>query len=147
MPSPTETIATLAAAAGGNAVRAATAGDIIDGVQPSAVVEPATPDAAAAVLAAASASRLSVVIRGGGTKIGWGRVPAAVDVVLSTRRLSRIVAHAHGDLVRRRRSRFDLAQRELERLAVRRELPLANGLGGQRARREQRECRSGRRQA
>ncbi len=30
--------------------------------------------------------------------MSWGRVPAPIDLVLSTRRLSRLVSHAHGDL-------------------------------------------------
>jgi glycolate oxidase FAD binding subunit len=124
MPSPTETLATLAAAAGGNAVRPATAADAIDGVQPATVVEPATPEKVAAVLAAASAARLIVVIRGGGSKIGWGRVPAPVDVVLSTRRLSRIVAHAHGDLTAEVESGVPLAALNEELGKQRQWLPL-----------------------
>lgn len=90
--------ATLAAAAGPNAVRSAAATDAIEGVQPAFVVEPDTADAVARVLASAAAARLSVVVRGGGTKLSWGRIPAPIDVVLSTRRLSRVRSHAHGDL-------------------------------------------------
>jgi glycolate oxidase FAD binding subunit len=61
-------------------------------------VEPATPDEMAAALKRASESRLQTVIRGGGTKIDWGRTPAAVDVVIGTSRLNQVVAHRHGDL-------------------------------------------------
>lgn len=61
-------------------------------------VEPATPDELAAALKQASESRLQTVIRGGGTKIDWGRTPAAVDVVIGTSRLNQVVAHRHGDL-------------------------------------------------
>src|SRR2546422_3947741 len=75
-----------------------TAADAIDGVVPRAVIEPASAEEAAAVLASASQQRSSVVIRGGGTKIGWGRKPSAVDVVLSTRRLDQVVAHEYADL-------------------------------------------------
>lgn len=78
--------------------RAADAADAIDGVLPRAVVEPESPEALAAVLAYASRARASVVLRGGGTKLGWGRPPAAIDVVISTRRLNRVLTHAHGDL-------------------------------------------------
>jgi glycolate oxidase FAD binding subunit len=88
----------LEAVAGSNAVRAGEAADAVDGVQPAAVVEPDSAETVARVLAAAAAARISVVVRGGGTKLGWGRTPAAIDVVLSTRRLSRVVSHAHGDL-------------------------------------------------
>lgn len=93
-----ETLATLASVAGWNAVRAGEAADAIDGVQPAAVVEPDSGETAARVLAAAAAARISVVVRGGGTKLGWGRTPAAIDMVLGTRRLSRVLSHAHGDL-------------------------------------------------
>lgn len=79
-------------------VRPAQAVDAIDGVLPRCVADPATAEDLAAVLAWASAERLAVVIRGGGTKLGWGRRPSAVDLVLSTRRLNRIVAHEHADL-------------------------------------------------
>jgi glycolate oxidase FAD binding subunit len=70
----------------------------IDGVMPREVVEPASAEEFAAVLAAASNARSSVVIRGGGTKMGWGRKPASVDVVLSTKALNAVVAHEHADL-------------------------------------------------
>jgi glycolate oxidase FAD binding subunit len=98
MKSADEILATVAAAAGERAVRPGAFEDAIDGVRPAAVVEPESAEAVAAVLEAASASTLTVVVRGGGTKLAWGRVPARVDVVLSTRRLSSLVSHAHGDL-------------------------------------------------
>jgi glycolate oxidase FAD binding subunit len=65
---------------------------------PREMVEPASAEDVAAVLASASKQRTAVVIRGGGTKIGWGRTPASVDVLLSTRRLNAVVAHEHADL-------------------------------------------------
>lgn len=61
-------------------------------------VDPATPEDFAAALKHASESRLQTVIRGGGTKIGWGRTPSGVDVVIGSRRLNQVVAHRHGDL-------------------------------------------------
>ena len=79
-------------------LREATAVDAIDGVIPRVVVEPASAEALAAALAHAADERLSVVICGGGTKLGWGRSPKAVDAAVSTRRLSRVLAHPHGDL-------------------------------------------------
>jgi glycolate oxidase FAD binding subunit len=72
--------------------------DAIDGVAPAMVLEPSSPEAAAAVLAWASRERLSVVLRGNGTKLGWGRPPTAVDLIVSMRRLSRTLAHRHDDL-------------------------------------------------
>ena len=50
------------------------------------------------MLATAAKQRTSVVLRGGGTKIGWGRKPSSVDLVLSTKRLDAVVAHEHADL-------------------------------------------------
>jgi glycolate dehydrogenase FAD-binding subunit len=70
----------------------------IDGVVPRETLEPASAEEVAAVLASASKQRTSVVIRGGGTKIGWGRTPSSVDVVVSTKRLNAVVAHEHADL-------------------------------------------------
>ena len=70
----------------------------IDGVVPRQVVEPASAEDLAATLASAAKERASVVIRGGGTKMGWGRTPSSVDVLLSTKRLNALVAHEHADL-------------------------------------------------
>jgi glycolate oxidase FAD binding subunit len=62
------------------------------------VVEPSSAEEVASVLASASQQRSSVVIRGGGTKMDWGRAPASIDVLLSTKRLTALVAHEHQDL-------------------------------------------------
>ena len=70
----------------------------IDGVAPRELIQPASAEDVAAVLASASRQRTSVVVRGGGTKMGWGRRPSSVDVVLSTKRLNAVVAHEHADL-------------------------------------------------
>lgn len=78
--------------------RQGTEADAIDGVVPQAVAEPGSPEALARALAEASAERRTTVIRGGGTKLGWGRVPAAVDLVVTTTGLSQLVAHRHGDM-------------------------------------------------
>lgn len=80
------------------AVRVAVADDAIDGVLPRLVVEPDTPDEVASVLAWSSRERLTVVLRGGATKLAWGRRPDPIDVVLSTRRLKSVLAHRYGDL-------------------------------------------------
>jgi glycolate oxidase FAD binding subunit len=70
----------------------------IDGVVPRDTIEPASAEDVAASLASAAKQRLSVVLRGGGTKMGWGRTPQSVDIVLSTKRLDAVVAHEHADL-------------------------------------------------
>jgi glycolate oxidase FAD binding subunit len=79
-------------------VRAGNNADRIDGVRPRLVVEPRTAEEVAALLSWASCERLTVVIRGGGTKLGWGRVPTPVDLVVSMRQLNRVLVHAHADL-------------------------------------------------
>ena len=62
------------------------------------ILAPATGDEAATMLRTANERRQSVLIRGAGTKLDWGRPAAAPDVVLDMRPLSRVIAHAHGDL-------------------------------------------------
>jgi len=72
--------------------------DAIDGVQPGHVAEPVSPQALTELLAGASRDGASVVLRGGGTKLGWGRPPRPVDLVIGTRLLNRVLTHAYGDL-------------------------------------------------
>ena len=78
--------------------RAATPDDAIDGVMPGRVLEPETATDVALALADATAGRRSTVVRGGGTKTGWGRRPGALDQVLSTARLLSPLVHRDGDL-------------------------------------------------
>ena len=79
-------------------VRIASKADAIDGVSPRFIVEPATPSEVGRVLAVASTAGQRLVPRGGGTKLGWGNPPQAVDGVLSLRRLDRVLEHAAGDM-------------------------------------------------
>ena len=91
--------ANLAGIVGDAGVRAPSgAADIIDGVRPGVVVEPATAEGVANVLRWASSTGRTVVVRGGGSHDGWGRRPRPVDVLLGTRRINRLIAHEHGDL-------------------------------------------------
>src|SRR5919197_5840515 len=62
------------------------------------VIEPETSTEFAAALRQAADQRRSVLIRGAGTKTDWGRTARPIDVILSTCRLNRLVAHRHGDL-------------------------------------------------
>jgi glycolate oxidase FAD binding subunit len=62
------------------------------------LIEPETAAEAADALRRASAAGTSIVIRGAGTKDGWGRRPSRIDAVLDMRRLNRILAHEHGDM-------------------------------------------------
>jgi glycolate oxidase FAD binding subunit len=78
--------------------RPGTPGEGIDGVTPRMVAEPTSGAACAAVLSSAAAGGMSTVIRGGGTKSGWGRPIDAVDLVVSTRSLGDLLVHRDGDL-------------------------------------------------
>ena len=78
--------------------RAGDAGDAVGGVAPRLVIEPTTPEEAAGALAWLSRERLPTVLTGSGTKLGWGQSPSRLDVLLTTRRLNRVLAHRHGDL-------------------------------------------------
>lgn len=93
-----EFVAELATLAGPASVRPAVGDDAIDGTAPALVVEPETPDTLAAVLAWASRQGVRAVLRGGGTRLAWGRPPAPFDLVIGTRRLNRILRHEPGDL-------------------------------------------------
>jgi glycolate oxidase FAD binding subunit len=62
------------------------------------IVQPSTPGEVAAAMKRASDQGRSMVIRGAGTKMDWGRPAARVDIMLDMRRLNRVLAHAHGDL-------------------------------------------------
>jgi glycolate oxidase FAD binding subunit len=62
------------------------------------VIEPETTTDFAAALRQAADQRRSILVRGAGTKTDWGRQARAIDVILSTRRLNRLIAHRQGDL-------------------------------------------------
>lgn len=80
-------------------VAEATESDRIDGVQPEVVVEPETAEQVAEIMKFARSEGVSVATRGGGTKMGWGNIPAAAEIVLSTRRMNEIIEHEPGDQV------------------------------------------------
>ena len=79
-------------------LRAPTAADVVDGVQPRLVAEPATADRLVATVGWAAERGLTVRVRGGGTKQQWGGVARPVDLLLSTAKLDAVVEHRHGDL-------------------------------------------------
>src|SRR5688572_1023614 len=74
------------------------AADAVDGVVPRVVVEPESGEAVGRVLESASREKLSVLVRGSGTKLGWGAPPRPIDILISTARLNAVIAHRHGDL-------------------------------------------------
>ncbi len=83
---------------GAEYLRAAGEADVVAGVRPHLVVEPATEKELASVLRLANDAGLSVIPRGGGTKLGWGNPPARADLILSTCRLNKIIEQAWADL-------------------------------------------------
>ncbi len=92
-------LAELRAIVGDDHARDAGPEDRVDGVQPRWVAEPGSAEEASALIRFAHCAGLRVAPRGGGTKLGWGAPPEALDLVASTRRLDRLVEHAAGDLV------------------------------------------------
>lgn len=73
--------------------------DVVAGSRPRYVAAPASTAEAAALLTAAATLGLTVVPRGSGSRLAWGSPPASCDLVVSTRRLDRVLEHAAGDLV------------------------------------------------
>jgi glycolate oxidase FAD binding subunit len=98
-------------------IRQGSAGDAVDGVVPRQIVEPADANELASTLQAASRDKQNTVLRGGGTKLGWGRPPAAIDLVVSTAKLNTLLVHRHGDMTATAHAGVSLAQfnRELAR--------------------------------
>ena len=95
----TEALVAQAASLSGHAAfRPATDRDVVDGARPRLVAEPPTSKALAATLGWASGERLSVLVRGGGTKLEWGAVAQPIDLLLSTAALDAVTEHRHGDL-------------------------------------------------
>lgn len=98
-------------------MRQGSAADAVDGVVPRQIVEPADASELAATLRAASRDKQSTVLRGGGSKLGWGRIPASIDLIVSTAKLNTLLVHRHGDMTATAHAGLPLAElnRELSR--------------------------------
>ncbi|MEZ4500498.1 MAG: FAD-binding oxidoreductase [Thermomicrobiales bacterium] len=70
----------------------------IAGVPAGEVVEPDSAEAAAGLLADAAAAGSAVIPVGGGTHLGIGNPPVRADVVLSTRKLNRVLVYEPADM-------------------------------------------------
>ena len=70
----------------------------VEGRAPEAVVFPGSREEVAAAVALAAERGLPVTPWGGGTKMWMGAPPSRIGLVLSTRRLDRILEHEPGDL-------------------------------------------------
>jgi len=73
-------------------VRRASPEDAVCAVAAQFVVEPADEQQVAGILSWANAAGLSVIPRGGSTKMEGGNAPKRADLILSTARLNRIVS-------------------------------------------------------
>jgi glycolate oxidase FAD binding subunit len=103
----------LQALVGAEYMRAATGEDAVDGVLPRMVIEPGNANEVAAALKIATGAGLKVIPRGGGSKMDWGNLLSSRvlgnsewgnsergsgALILSTRRLNRVLEHAWGDM-------------------------------------------------
>ncbi|MDZ4718014.1 MAG: FAD-binding oxidoreductase [Roseiflexaceae bacterium] len=88
----------FAAIVGAEYVQVSTANDAVDGCVVGLVVAPENADQVARVLKYAAEAGVAVVVRGGGTKLGWGNPPASADVLLETGRMAAVLEHAWGDM-------------------------------------------------
>jgi len=88
----------LRALVGEEHMRASMMEDAVDDVLPQMVIEPGTAEEVAGALKIATGAGLKVIPRGGATKMGWGNSPRGGELILSTRRLNRVVEHAWGDM-------------------------------------------------
>jgi len=98
-------------------MRLGSAADAVDGVVPTQIAEPVDANDLAATLHAASREKQTTVLRGGGTKLGWGRTPSSLDLIVSTAKLNTLLVHRHGDLTATVHAGVTLSQlnRELSR--------------------------------
>jgi glycolate oxidase FAD binding subunit len=80
-------------------VHEATPQDQVDGLTPDLVARPTSTEQVAAVMRAAAEHGLSVVPRGRGTKMSWGRPPERVDLVVDVGGMDQVLDHAAGDLI------------------------------------------------
>jgi glycolate oxidase FAD binding subunit len=70
----------------------------VDGLIPRFVVTPTTIEQVAQTVALANQQGLSLLARGGGSRINVGGMPEQIDVLLETNRLTRVLEHEAPDL-------------------------------------------------
>jgi glycolate oxidase FAD binding subunit len=73
--------------------------DAVDGVRAALVARPGSTAETAEVMRVAAAAGLTVVPRGHGTKLTWGRPPERVDLLVDLSRMDAVQDHAAGDLI------------------------------------------------
>lgn len=65
---------------------------------PSCLVLPSTQENLSEIVAIAHQNQWRILPAGSGSKLAWGGLPKAVDLIVSTQKLNRIIDHAVGDL-------------------------------------------------
>jgi glycolate oxidase FAD binding subunit len=75
--------------------------DAVDGVAPMMVACPRHTEEVASSLRVAAGHGLSVVARGAGTKMDWGRPPASAQLLLDLSLMDEVIEHVSDDLVAR----------------------------------------------
>ena len=98
MTAATASPADFAAIVGEDYVKPTDSAAAILGCSPAWMLAPGSPEEVAAVLRAASSAGWRIAPRGGGSKLGWGNPPPALDAILSLHRLNRVLEHAWGDM-------------------------------------------------
>lgn len=71
----------------------------MDGLSPAAAVFPSDTAQVSEIVKYASAESLSVIPAGSGTKLALGRSPEKADILLSVRRMDRVIEHEAADLI------------------------------------------------
>lgn len=70
----------------------------IDGVMPRLVVTPGTKEETAQAVNLAGQHGLTLLARGGGSRLNLGGIPGQVDILLETNRMTRLIEHEAPDL-------------------------------------------------
>jgi glycolate oxidase FAD binding subunit len=83
----------------GTSARAGGPADAVQGLVPRLVFEPTSAQELAAVLAHAATEQLRLAPVGGGTSLGLGAPPRALDAVVRTSGLARVLEYAPADMV------------------------------------------------
>jgi glycolate oxidase FAD binding subunit len=89
----------LRAVCGDEHARLAAGNEGVPGAPARWVVRPGSTSEVSGVLQVAAELNLHVVVRGAGTKLGWGGVPEAAEILLDLSRLAGVVEHSAGDRV------------------------------------------------
>lgn len=90
-------------------VREAKAGDAVEGVEPSFVVEPGSVEEISAVMKLVYEEGLVVAPQGGGSKTYLGNPPRELDLIVSTARMNEIIEYVPGDQIVRVQAGIKLA--------------------------------------